>query len=183
MKRYHFACALCLSALVVSGCSRLIYQGGAMPPVAEPGVRVLITPFENATKDENAGRALEQITASALVSRGARPHPAGDAGKSGTGTDADRVDGFSALAEEVGAELVLYGIVHEHRYKTDLDGDPAVGLTLRLVDPRTREMLWQATGSDVGLLRASLTSVSQRIVKDLVSRMPLDAAPEPSAGL
>ncbi|MFP4260001.1 MAG: hypothetical protein ACLFS1_02875 [Opitutales bacterium] len=156
-----------------------------MPAVAEPGVRVLIAPFKNATNDENAGIALEQITASALVARGARALQAGQpngAGEPGTGLPMDRSEDASVMVDEVAADYLLFGVVHEHRYKTDLDGDPAVGLTLRLVDPDTQATVWQGTGSDVGLLRASLTSVSQKVAGDLVAQMPLHAVVEPPTG-
>jgi hypothetical protein len=181
MKKYSLACVLCLGVIIGGGCSRSLYQGGPMPSVAEPGARVLIVPFKNATNDENAGIALEQITASALIARGARALQASQpdgSEKPDTGLPTNRSDAASVMANEVSAHFVLFGVVHEHRYKTDLDGDPAVGLTLRLVDPETQATVWQGTGSDVGLLRASLTSVSQKVARDLVSRMPLHAAAE-----
>jgi len=77
------------------------------------------------------------------------------------------------LARSVNATHILIGTVHEYRYKTDLDGDPAVGITMRLVDAETGETVWQGSSGNVGYAFASLTSAAQKAVRTLVRDMPI----------
>ena len=80
---------------------------------------------------------------------------------------------YAELARTVGATHLLIGTVHEYRYKTDLDGDPAVGLTLRLIDAATGQTLWQGSGTNVGYAFASVTSAAQKAVRALVRDLPV----------
>jgi len=86
---------------------------------------------------------------------------------------------YLEAARSVNATHLLLGTVHEYRYKTDLDGYPAVGLTLRLVDATTGVTLWQGSSARVGVFFASLTTTSQRAVRDLDRRIPLGSRPRP----
>ena len=54
-----------------------------------------------------------------------------------------------------------------------LDGDPAVGVTLRLVDAATGQTLWQGTSANVGFAFASLSSAGQKAVRALVQQLPV----------
>jgi hypothetical protein len=80
---------------------------------------------------------------------------------------------FLETARDLEATHLLIGAVHEYRYKTDLDGDPAVGISLRLVDAKDGRTIWQGTSSRVGVLFASVSKTAQRAVRDLVKHLPV----------
>lgn len=131
-------------------------------------------PFFNATNDDHAGRALSELTGSALVDRGIPLYQTEELLLSTQGETAAGPDGrYQELASTVGATHLLIGTVHEYRYKTDLDGDPAVGITIRIVDARDGRTVWQGSSSNIGYAFASVTSASQRAVRRLVRRIPL----------
>jgi hypothetical protein len=160
-------------AMLLAGCATDIRQG-SLEPVQSAGVRVFLPPFANATDDDHASRALTEITASVLVRRGVVLAQSEAALVRSRADDAGGKEGlFLEAARAVNATHLLIGTVHEYRYKTDLDGDPAVGLSLRLVDATDGRTLWQGSSGRVSVWFASLTKTAQRAVDDLVRTMPI----------
>ena len=53
------------------------------------------------------------------------------------------------------ARYALTGAVQEWRYKVGVDGEPAVGISLQLLDVNSGEVVWSATGSDTPSTRAT----------------------------
>lgn len=163
---------LCL-ALLLSGCTTVVYHGGQRAG-AIPVTRVLLPPFVNATDDPHASRALTELTGSALVEAGVPLFQTEESLLKSAADQAQGPDGrYAELARTVSASHLLIGTVHEYRYKTDLDGDPAVGITLRLVDAASGQTLWQGSSGNVGYAFASLTSASQKAVRSLVQQLPV----------
>lgn len=170
MKKILTICAL---AMVFCGCRAHINHGGRGERV-QPAHRVYLPPFTNATDDDHAGRALTELTASALYERDipvVQTEPALTRARAENAAGADGL--FLETARALNATHLLIGTVHEYRYKTDLDGDPAVGITLRLVDATSGETLWQGTSSKVTAFFASVTGAAQSAARDLVAKIPL----------
>lgn len=156
-----------------AGCATVVHQGNQSPH-AHSVTRVLLPPFFNATDDEHASRALTEMTGSALVEAGIPLFQTEETLIKSAADKAQGPDGrYAELARQMGASHLVIGTVHEYRYKTDLDGDPAVGITLRLVDASTGETLWQGSSGNVGYAFASLTSASQKAVNALVTDLPV----------
>jgi polysaccharide biosynthesis protein PelC len=160
-----------LIALMLAGCGTVTHHGG-QPSIAV--TRLLLPPFVNATDNEHAGRALTEMTGSALVEAGLPLFQTEETLLKSAADKAQGPDGrYAELARTVSASHLLIGTVHEYRYKTDLNGDPAVGITLRLVDAATGQTLWQGTSGNVGYAFASVTSASARAVGSLVRQLPV----------
>lgn len=163
--------ALCL-LLLCPGCATVVSHGGPTHPLIVG--RVLLPPFVNATDDEHASRALTELTGSALVEAGIPLFQTEETLLKSAAEQAQGPDGrYAELARSINATHLLIGTVHEYRYKTDLDGDPAVGLTLRLVDAATGQTVWQGSSANVGYAFASLTSAGQKAVRSLVQQLPV----------
>jgi len=161
------------ASLAVTGCRSTLQHGG-VPRVDPAQVKILLPAFSNATDDEHAGRALTEITASVLLKEGLPLVQKEPVLVKTRGEKAPGLDGlYTEAAKQIGATHLLIGTVHEYRYKTDLDGDPAVGVSLRLIDAQTGETLWQGSSSKVKVFFASLTGTAQAAVERLVEKMPL----------
>lgn len=161
------------SFLLLSGCATVVTQGTQAGPAIQV-TRLLLPPFVNATDDEHASRALTEITGSAVVEAGLPLFQTEETLIKSATDKAQGSDGrYAELARTIGASHLLIGTVHEYRYKTDLDGDPAVGVTLRLVDASTGQTLWQGTSGNVGYAFASVTSAGQKAVRALLREMPV----------
>ena len=140
---------------------------------SESEMKILMPSFMNATNDDHAGSALTEMTATALFERGIPLYQTEESRSlTGQGSASSGIEVYAELAARVGATHLLMGTVHEYRYKTDLDGDPAVGITLRLVDVKDGLTVWQGSSGNVGYAFASLTSASSKATRSLVARIP-----------
>lgn len=156
--------------LLIAGCASSV-SGGRSGGGA--GATIYVAPLANATESENAGKAVTGLVESALMERGCSVIPAEPVPSEGADADANAAQAPLKAAMDKHAVYLVTGTVSEFHFKTDLDGNPAVGVTLRLVRVRDGKLLWQSSGSKVGVTFASLTSTAQYAVRDLVSRMPL----------
>ncbi len=160
-------------SLFLSGCAHVVTTGSATGQSLVID-RLLLPPFVNATDDEHASRAVTEMTGSALVQAGIPLYQTEELVLRTAADTAQGADGrYAEIARSVGASHLLIGTVHEYRYKTDLDGDPAVGITMRIVSASTGETVWQGTSGNVGYAFASLTSAGQKAVNRLVGEMPV----------
>lgn len=139
---------------------------------------MVMPPFVNATDHEHAGQALTQLTGSILLEYGLPLHQTEVIlGETAGETDSTQEARHLRIARDHQAAYLLIGIVHEYRYKSDLNANPSVGITLRLVHVKDGRTLWQGTSSKVGHAFSSLTSTAQVAVRDLISKMPWPAQP------
>ncbi|MFT4901310.1 MAG: hypothetical protein ACI81V_000580 [Lentimonas sp.] len=173
MKTPHTLTGLLILLSLLSGCATLSQYGGSARNLDIKAIKVILPKFENATEDEYASVAMTQITASALLAHGYELYQTEDfKTRLQTSQAPEPLGSYKLMADEVGAQYVLLGVVHEYRYKTDLDGDPAVGVTLRMVEIDTGRTVWQGTSSNVGFINSSLTAAGQKVARKIVANMP-----------
>ncbi|MFX7620734.1 hypothetical protein ABTJ52_20200, partial [Acinetobacter baumannii] len=75
----------------------------------------------------------------------------------------------------------LSGTVDDWRYKVGIDGEPAVGLTLQLIEVSSGKVVWAAAGAKSGWSREALSAVAQKLMRSLLS--PLRALARTSAAV
>ena len=161
---------LSLAVLVLVGCASVVQYGGSDKTIPASS-RIVLAPFLNATENPHAGPAIARLTATALMDRKIGLYQTEDL-LNRTREDTADTNSFLNIAREAGAAYLIAGTVHEYRYKTDLKGNPAVGLTLRLVAVNDGRTIWQGSTAKVGLGFASLSSTGQDAVRELVRRLP-----------
>lgn len=88
-------------------------------------------------------------------------------------TDRRTVDDAKKWAREQGVQYGLTGAVEEWRYKVGIDGEPAAGVTLQLVDMATGQVVWSASGAKSGWSRDTLTGVGQKLMEELLASVSL----------
>jgi len=74
-------------------------------------------------------------------------------------------------AMQSGYRYGLSGTIHEWQYKTGADREPAVGMSLKLVDLYSGEVVWQANAARTGWGYASLPSVADGLIRDLLDQV------------
>ena len=67
----------------------------------------------------------------------------------------------------------MTGSVEEWQYKNGLDGEPAVGISLQIVEPASGRVLWSNSGARAGWSRESLAGTAQKVLRKLVSDLRL----------
>jgi hypothetical protein len=140
---------------------------------------MVMPPFLNATDNEHAGQALTQLTGSTLLESDMPLYQTEEIlSKTADETAPKQEVRYLQIAQDNKATYLLIGTVHEYRYKSDMSANPAVGITLRLVNVADGRTLWQGSSSKVGRVYASLTSTAQKAVRELVAKIPLKAYPE-----
>ena len=79
-------------------------------------------------------------------------------------------------AREQGARFAVTGSVDEWRYKVGIDGEPAVGVTLKVIDLSSGRVVWSAAGANSGWSREALSAVAQMLFTNLLATLQLASA-------
>lgn len=165
---------LCMGLLFIGGCATATRTGS---PQLDKNVKWALLPMENHTETPQAGLRMEAITETILRIRGAQPLEKYPSTLTQGGlfepADAKTVEAALNWARQAGARYAVTGAVNEWRYKTGVDGEPAVGVTLKVVDIQTRQVIWDAAGARTGWGREAVSAVAQKLVEDLVDGLKL----------
>ena len=182
--------SLLLSAMVLAGCafSPLGPTGSstrsamAQPIAAQDKVALL--PIANFTDVPQAGLRVEALLEPALRAQGLRQlvvYPPGmsteslfEPGERKAQAEAEK------WAKAQGMRWAVSGAVNEWRYKTGLDGEPAVGMMIQVTDLTSGEVVYSAAGGRTGGARQALAAVGQQLAAELAAGIrvaPAGAAP------
>lgn len=163
--------AVCCAFLVLTatGCST-IDRGS--PPTLDNGSDWVVLPFANHTETPMAGNRAESVAEALLHSQGVgriKHYPSSVQQEAlFDGGDTRRQEQALAWAREQGIRYALAGTVEEWRYKVGVDGEPAAGVTLQIIDVPTGQVLWSAAGGKSGWSREALSAVAQKLIRDLL---------------
>ena len=170
-----------LLATVVLG---LLGCASAVQDWAKPGaarvVRVAVLPFENQTTSLRAGQTAADLLVCQLLATGAisvmDPSEVADLLRRENldSADAGRLPSAQRLGRLLQVSHVLYGSVTEYRYKPGLSETPAVGITARLVEVASGEVVWTASHARLGsswFREDGLARVAQRVAHDMATHL------------
>lgn len=88
--------------------------------------------------------------------------------------DTDRqINDAIKWSRDNGIRFGLTGTVHEWHYKSGPDKEPAVGLSLKLIDLSTDEVVWQATTAKTGWGYANVSGVADKAVEKLLKKIKI----------
>jgi len=79
-------------------------------------------------------------------------------------------------ARAQGVRFAVLGSVQEWRYKVGIDGEPAVGVTLQVLDLASGQVVWSAAAARSGWSREALSAVAQKLLTDMFNTLPLAAS-------
>lgn len=152
-----------------SGCQTTESQQAELP--ALDGETVVLLPFLNRSETPLAGERAEAIALSVLRGRGLSDLQNYSVAETQSGLpvidDKKRLADARETALAQGTRHALTGSVEEWRYKSGLDGEPAVGLSLRLLDLKSNEVLWSGSAARSGWSRSSLAGTAQKVLQEL----------------
>lgn len=165
--------SLALAALLMAGCSSFTGQSSpSLPRSAQWGV----VPMINYSQTPQAGERSEQILLSVLSSHGLQPqvYNGGAQGEQALLEDSERLAGAMEWARSQKLDYLVAGSVEEWQYKSGLDGEPAVGISLRVLEASSGKVLWSNSGARAGWSRESLSGTAQRVLDKLVGDLRLE---------
>ena len=168
---FRFALWLVLGGYgLLVGCMTQQYRDDA--PVVERQAAWLLLPLVNYSQTPMAGERAEAILETRLHAAGVKSlvqYPS---------TPSD--DGFPSLNERLryeqalrwarhqGAEYAITGTIEEWRYKSGLDGEPAVGISLKILALPEETVIWSGSVARAGWSRESLAGTAQTVIDELV---------------
>ena len=160
--------------LLLSGCS--VVKTTPEKTALEVSARWTLLPFENLAQAPQGAERIERIVSVLLRSRGVQlaDYPR-EARKNPLLLVDDRARYQKALAwaKKEGFRYGVTGSLNEWRYKAGLDGEPAVGVTLRVVDLKSEQVVWSASGARAGWGREGVAMTAQKLLDRLLGDLPL----------
>ena len=133
----------------------------------------VLLPAINNTETPQAGARLDSITANLLRVNGVTNLTVYNANTNSEGLFelADRRTQETALtwAKTSGAKYAVAGSVDEWRYKIGLDGEPAAGITLTVIEIGTGQVVWSGSAARTGWSREAVSAVAQKTVNSLLN--------------
>ncbi|MED5389228.1 MAG: hypothetical protein VX793_10280 [Pseudomonadota bacterium] len=133
----------------------------------------LVLPLVNRTGTPQAGLRAAAIVESVLYRHGAArvdsyPETGNDGLLFEASSPASR-DKMDRWVQSQSAQYVVSGVVHEWRYKTGVDGEPAVGVMLEIRELPSGNIVYSGTGARAGWARSSLSQTGQKVIDKLLS--------------
>lgn len=126
----------------------------------------ILFPFENYTETPLAGLRVSSIAYGVLVSKGynvIRYEVKEDKDYS-----PENIKTFLNQAKAMGYKYAIVGMVNEFRYKTGIDGEPAVSITFVIYDLDKEKPIYIATGARSGWAHESIGTTTQKILKEII---------------
>lgn len=165
--------SLAMAAMFAAGCTSMTSkESPALPADAHWG----LLPIINYSQAPQAGERSEQILLSILNQQNIQPrvYPHSTDQEAVLLDDRQRFADAMAWARQQNFDYVLSGSVEEWQYKNGLDGEPAVGISLRVLDPATGKVIWSNSAARAGWSRESLAGTAQKVLGDLVDGLRIE---------
>jgi hypothetical protein len=139
--------------------------------------RWVVLPVVNLSATPLAGEKVEALLDNALRLHGLENLYRQRSGSAGGGdlllNDNRRYELALDAARKGQANFGVTGEVEEWRYKSGLDGNPAVGLTLQVIALPSGRVVWTASGAKTGWGYANVSGTAQQLIDDLLKRLIL----------
>ena len=169
MKKFISRLFLLAGLAFLTACSTLDHSA---PPTVSSKAQWVVLPFSNHTETPLAAGRAEAIAESLLRANGIgklRRYPA-SLQQEALFETGERKPFEASLewARTEGARYALTGSVDEWRYKVGVDGEPAVGIALSIIDVASGETLWSGAGGKSGWSREALSAVAQQLMRRLI---------------
>lgn len=72
------------------------------------------------------------------------------------------------------ADYIVSASVAEWKYKSGLDSEPSVGITIKIIDAKTNQLLWQGTGAGSGWGRENLAQTGMEVISEIIEELDID---------
>jgi polysaccharide biosynthesis protein PelC len=145
----------------------------------DPGAKWALMPILNQTETPQAGLRTEAVMENLLRGRGIADlqHYPLSLNTETVFEPAENKLQEQALAwaKTQGIRYAVTGAVTEWRYKVGIDGEPAVGTSLEVVELPTGKVVYSASGGKSGWSREALSAVAQKLLREMVGGIPLGA--------
>ncbi|GAB6077482.1 hypothetical protein [Hydrogenobaculum acidophilum] len=120
-----------------------------------------VLPFINYTETPQAGKRVASLLYAIMISKGYKIKDNVMYLKS------KNLRSMEKKAFKHGANYVVTGTVNEYRYKTGIDGQPAVSISLLVIN-KDNKVVWSSTGAKTGFINSSLGKITTELLENMV---------------
>jgi len=173
-KLYKIVGVFIFVALSVSCSVSQVHEGPSLPKNA----RWVMLPIINFALTPQAGVRTEAILATHLRSIGLvnivnYPYQTQKSGLPDL-NEQHRYETALKAVKKLNYEYAITGSIDEWRYKSGLDGEPAVGVSLKVIDMKTDKVVWSVSGSRTGWGYESVTGTVNKLLAKLLGNLKLE---------
>jgi polysaccharide biosynthesis protein PelC len=167
-------CVSLLLALLLVACSSTTTTIHGAAPLRDDA-KWAILPVQNHSETPQAGERIESMLDTLLRKRGLKMldrYPIAPADDTHLFTsERQRYETALAWARDARYDYAVAGSVEEWRYKAGLDAEPAIGVTVRVVDLRSGRVVWAGTGSKTGSGSENTSATALRLLDEMVRQI------------
>ncbi|MEZ0323577.1 MAG: hypothetical protein ABWJ98_04630 [Hydrogenothermaceae bacterium] len=127
----------------------------------------VVLPFENFTETPMAGLRVASIAEGVATAKGYRVKN-GIYERENKEYSKQEIDALIDKLKDSQIDYVITGSVNEYRYKTGIDGEPAVSITLKIYDLKNGKTVLTNVGSMTGWSNESIGTVAQKLINKLI---------------
>jgi TolB-like protein len=151
------------SLLFITACSNTQITANRGFPAIPSTQKIALYSLNNYTDTPRAGLRAANITEGLLLAKGYQVD-----NKITAATRKMSLTEKITNARQHHIRYLVTGGVSEWRYKTGIDGEPAVSIQLKLIDTHNRRVVWSATGSDSSWGNTSIGVVAQNLISGML---------------
>lgn len=170
MKVFRLIFVALLAALLCTACTHVRSSKGVN---LDADNTWLVLPLVNRTATPQAGLRASAMVEAVLYRHGvSRVEMYPDTDQAGVLFEASSSDSRRKMQSWVKTQqggYVVSGVVHEWRYKTGVDGEPAVGVMIEVRELPSGDIVYSGTGARAGWARQSLSEIGQRVIDKLLA--------------
>ena len=165
---------LVATLMFISGCSSMSTTNSAMVNATD---RWAILPINNLSNTAQADLQAQTLIETRLRKRGVKHvdtyTPLTQVSLRNLLDPATDLKNSLAWATQNGYRYGLTGSVNEWHYKAGADREPAVGMSLKLIDVYSGDVVWQANAARTGWGYANLPAVADKVISELLQELRL----------
>lgn len=144
-------------------------------PIKMSGARWALLPMVNNSETPQAGERVEAMLDTLLRKNGVTsldryPPPKEDDTHLVT-SDRQRYEAALEWARNAKYDYAVGGSVEEWRYKSGLDAEPAIGVSMRILELSTGRVLWAATGTKTGSASENTSATALKLLDSMVQEL------------
>ncbi len=150
-------------ALFLGACSTLELSVGSALPDVNQTRSITVFALDNYTDTPQAGMRASNLIEGVLLAQGYTVVNAVSIQKT---MFKEKLE----FARQQGSEYFITGGVSEWRYKTGIDGEPAVSIHLKMIEVSSSHVVWNATASSNDWGNASIGTTAQSMIEAMFER-------------
>jgi len=151
---------LTLMVFILGACSTLEVSTGSSLPDTNQTKSITLFALDNFTDTPQAGKRASNLIEGVLHAKG---YTVIKAIKEGELSLQEQL----VIAQKNGSDYLLNGGVSEWRYKTGIDGEPAVSVQCKMIDVNSAKVKWSATASSNDWGNASIGTTAQEMLAQI----------------